>query len=68
VYGVAASVAAGIPMKRILASYPNLKREHVELAALDAVPNPQRSRPRQRPLPFGAFIISKRPTPLTQSA
>ena len=68
VYDVAASVAAGIPMERILASYPSLKREQVELAALYAEANPQRGRPRQRPLPPGAVIISKRRKVLTQSA
>jgi uncharacterized protein (DUF433 family) len=65
---VAASVAAGIPMQRILASCPRLKREQVELAALYAEANPQGGRPRQRTLPFGASIISKRRTVLTQSA
>jgi len=34
VYAVAASVAACIPMERILASYPSLNRQQVELAAL----------------------------------
>jgi uncharacterized protein (DUF433 family) len=33
VYDIAASVAAGIPMGRILSSYPSLKCEQVELAA-----------------------------------
>ena len=61
VYDVAASVAAGIPMERILSSYPRLKREQVELAALFAEANPQRGRPRQRIVPpAGAKIISSR--------
>ncbi len=48
VYDVAASVAAGIPMERILSSYPSLNRDQVELAALFAEANPQRGRPRKR--------------------
>lgn len=61
VYDVAASVAAGIPMERILSSYPSLNREQVELAALFAEANPQRGRPRRRIIPpAGAKIISTR--------
>jgi len=61
VYDVAASVAAGIPMERILSSYPSINREQVELAALFAEANPQRGRPRQRIVPpAGAKIISSR--------
>jgi uncharacterized protein (DUF433 family) len=61
VYDVAASVAAGIPMFRILAAYPSLNQEQVELAALYADANPQRGRPRQRMVPpAGAKIISSR--------
>ena len=61
VYDVAASVAAGIPMDRILSAYPSLKREQVELAALFAEANPQRGRPKQGIVPSaGAKIISSR--------
>lgn len=61
VYDVAASVAIGIPMERILSSYPSINREQVELAALFAEANPQRGRPRQRIVPpAGAKIISSR--------
>lgn len=61
VYDVAASVAASIPMEKILSSYPSLNREQVELAALFAEANPQRGRPKQRPgPPAGAKIISSR--------
>jgi uncharacterized protein (DUF433 family) len=61
VYDVAASVAAGIPMERILSSYPSLNREQVELSALYAEANPRRGRPRQRIVPpAGAKIISSR--------
>jgi uncharacterized protein (DUF433 family) len=61
VYDVAASVAAGIAMERILSSYPSINREQVELAALFAEANPQRGRPRQRIVPpAGTKIISSR--------
>jgi uncharacterized protein (DUF433 family) len=48
VYDVAASVAAGIPTKRILSAYPSLKPEQVELATMYSEANPQRGRPRLR--------------------
>jgi hypothetical protein len=57
VYDVAASGAVGISMERILSSYPSLKREHVELAALFAEANPLRGRPRQRELPANARVV-----------
>ncbi|MGA7340086.1 MAG: DUF433 domain-containing protein [Terracidiphilus sp.] len=61
VYDVAASMAAGIPVERILSSYPSLNREQVELAALFAEANPQRGRPKQRIVPpEGANVISSR--------
>jgi hypothetical protein len=61
VYDVAASVAAGYPMDRILASYPSLSREQVELAALYAEANPQRGRPKQSILPLsGMKVIASR--------
>ena len=60
VYDVAASVTAGTPAERLLSSYPSLKREQVELAALYAEANPLRGRPRQRTLPAGAEIVSRR--------
>jgi uncharacterized protein (DUF433 family) len=64
VYDLAASLAAGIPMERILSSYPSLSREQVELAALYAEANPQRGRPRQLMVPpAGANIISSRRKP-----
>jgi uncharacterized protein (DUF433 family) len=68
VYHVAASVAAGISMERILAAYPSLNREQVELAALYAEANPQRGRPPQRlSLPPGAKLISRRTGTITKS-
>jgi len=64
VYDVAASVAAGYPMERILSAYPSLNREQVELAALFAEANPQRGRPRQRTGPHSRMkVISSRRKP-----
>jgi len=64
VYDVAASVAAGYPMERILSSYPSLNREQIELAALFAEANPQRGRPKQRNVPpSGMKLISSRRKP-----
>lgn len=64
VYDVAASVSAGIPIERILRSYPTLDREKVDLAAIFAEANPPRGRPRTRgELPKGAVIISDRRAP-----
>ncbi len=61
VYDVAASVASGIPVERILSAYPSLKRKQVELAALYVEANPQRGRPRQKTsLPPNAKVISRR--------
>jgi len=61
VYDVAASVSSGIPVDRILAAYPSLKRKQVELAALYVEANPQRGRPRQKTsLPPNAKVISRR--------
>jgi uncharacterized protein (DUF433 family) len=61
VYDVAASVASGIPMERILSAHPSLKRKQVELAALYVEANPQRGRPRQKSsLPPNVKVISRR--------
>ncbi len=46
VHDVAASVAARLPMERILAAYPALDSRKVGLAALYASANPLRGRPR----------------------
>ena len=61
VYDVAASVAASIPIERILTAYPGLDLEKVELATLFAEAYPPRGRPRLRAeLPRGAVIVSDR--------
>jgi uncharacterized protein (DUF433 family) len=58
---VAAAVAAGLPLADILASYPSLTAEQIELAALFASVERPRGKPR-RPLaerlPAGAHVIS----------
>lgn len=63
VYDVAASVAAGLPMTRILAAYPGLTAEMAKLAAFYATANPPRGRPREHSTPDGAFVVSTRQSP-----
>ena len=69
VHQVAAAVAAGTPVERILASYPSLKPGQVELAALYAEANPQRGRPRQTGSTSpGLVVVSRRRKVLRQNA
>jgi uncharacterized protein (DUF433 family) len=64
VHDVAASSAAGIPLNHILAAYPGLGAEMVELAAIYAEAHPLRGRPpRGGELPKGAVIIADRRIP-----
>ncbi len=64
IYDIAASVAAGLSTERILAAYPGLTAEAVELVALYAEANPQRGRPRRSPaLSTGTVIVSTRRSP-----
>ena len=61
VYDVAASVAADIPMDRILAAYPSLDADKVELASIYAEATPPRGRPRYKPdLPERARVLTDR--------
>ena len=61
VYDVATSVAAGIPLDRILAAYPSLDANKVELAMIYADANPPRGRPRQNAgPPENAVVITDR--------
>jgi uncharacterized protein (DUF433 family) len=61
VLDVAASVVAGVPRSRILAAYPGLTAEQIDLAALYAQANPPRGRPRDpTPLPAGARLLTQR--------
>lgn len=59
VYDVAASVSAGLPLKRIRDAYPGLSDNDIELAALYSEANPPRGRPR-RPAepPAGSVIVA----------
>jgi uncharacterized protein (DUF433 family) len=61
VYDVAASVAANIPMDRVLAAYPSLDADKVELASIYAEATPPRGRPRYHPeLPERARVLADR--------
>jgi uncharacterized protein (DUF433 family) len=61
IHDVAASVAAGLPKKRILAAYPSLDSDKIDLAALYASANPVRGRPAgTATLPTGSVILADR--------
>lgn len=61
VHDVAASVAAGIPLDRILAAYPSLNADKIELAKIYADANPPRGRPRSSDnLPKGITVKADR--------
>jgi uncharacterized protein (DUF433 family) len=61
VYDVAASVAAGISPERILAAYPSLDAEKIELASIYARATPPRGRPRRAAgPPRGAKVMTDR--------
>jgi len=69
VYDVAASVAAGLPVKRILAAYPSLDAGRVELAAIYAEANPVRGRPKSSAeFPKGAVVAADRRVPRRSKA
>lgn len=64
VHDVAAAVAAGTPLERVLEAYPSLTIEQIELACIYAKGNPLRGRPRQGSnIPPGATVISSRVVP-----
>lgn len=63
IYDIAASVASGVPVNRILAAYPRLTAENIKLAVLYAAANPQRGRPReQSPTVVRGLTVSTRRT------
>jgi uncharacterized protein (DUF433 family) len=63
VHDVAASVAAGLPKERILAAYPRLDSNQIDLAVLYARANPVKGRPRgAATLPPGTVILADRHT------
>jgi uncharacterized protein (DUF433 family) len=69
VYDVAASVAAGVPADRILAAYPSLDADKIELATIYAQANPARGRPRSSDeFPKGAVILADRRVPRRRKA
>jgi uncharacterized protein (DUF433 family) len=69
VHDIAASVAAGHSTARIIAAYPGLDAETIELAAIYAEANPLRGRPRvPRKLPKGAVVIADRRVPRHRKA
>jgi len=69
VHDVAASITAGQSTERILASYPGIDTEKVELATIYAQANPARGRPRHAgELPKGAIIVSNRRVPRHRKA
>ena len=69
VHDVAASMAAGLPMDRILAAYPLLDAARIELAAMYAEANPTRGRPRvSGGLPEDAVVVAERRVPRRRRA
>jgi uncharacterized protein (DUF433 family) len=69
VHDVAASVAAGISTNRIIAAYPSLDANKIELATIYAEANPARGRPRTSvELPKGAVIVADRRVPRRRKA
>lgn len=69
VYDVAASVAAGHPIERILEAYPSIDAEKIRLAGIYAEANPLRGRPRAiGDLPEGSVIVSDRRVPRLRKA
>lgn len=69
VHDVAASVAAGLPIDRILAAYPSLDVDKIDLAAIYAEANPARGRPRASDERLkGAVIVAERRVPRRRKA
>ncbi len=69
VHDIAASVAAGHSTERILAGYPGLDADKVELATIYAEANPARGRPRRAgELPKGAIIVADHRVPRRRKA
>lgn len=61
VHDVAASIAAGISIRRILDAYPALDAEKIELARIYAEANPARGRPRAvSEVPKGTVVVTDR--------
>ncbi len=61
VYDIAASVAAGHSVERIMEAWPNLDAEKIRLASIYAEANPLRGRPRvSGDIPEGSVIVTDR--------
>ena len=61
VYDVTASLAAGVPIDRLLVAYPSLDANRLELSKIYAEANPLRGRPRSSlDLPEGTKVITDR--------
>ncbi|RTL80182.1 MAG: DUF433 domain-containing protein [Hyphomicrobiales bacterium] len=69
VHDIAASIASGLAVERILAAYPSLDEKKVELAVIYAEANPARGRPRSSDaLPESAVVITDRSVPRRRAA
>jgi uncharacterized protein (DUF433 family) len=69
VHDVNASLVAGLPAERILAAYPSLDADKIELAAIYAEANPARGRRRRSDeLPKGTIALSGRRVPRCRKA
>lgn len=69
VYDIAASMAAGHSIERILEGWPSLDREKIRLAGIYAEANPLRGRPRfSSDLPEGSVIVTDRRIPRLRKA
>lgn len=69
VHDVAASVVAGLPAERILAAYPLLDANKIELAAIYVQANPARGRPRRSDeLPKGTIALADPRVPRRRKA
>ena len=69
VYDIVASIAAGLPRKRIRAAYPGLDDKTIKLAAIFAEATPPRGRPRGPvALAPDAKIVSERKVARLRSA
>lgn len=69
VHDIAVSVTAGLSTDRILAAYPSLNVEKIELATIYAEANLVRGRPRAGDqLPKGAVIVTDRRVPRRRKA
>lgn len=68
VHDIAASVEAGLSKARLLAAYPALDEEKIDLAVMYAKANPSKGRPRSsREVPPGAVVRTDRRGPRRKS-